>query len=168
VNKPSSGNRHKFKALIHECEIHVKRIIQAQSKARTLFPLSPDTYSTLTDDAVEHIDQLVYRFTKLQDALGAKLFPLIVSILREDSKTLTIYDVLNELEKREAIPSAESWMVLREIRNQIAHDYENDPEMGSHYLNEIFDKADEIVHISEQVIGFTREYILPSLPDSVD
>jgi len=122
----------------------------------------------LTDDAVEHIDQLVYRFTKLQDALGAKLFPLIVSILREDSKTLTIYDVLNELEKREAIPSAESWMVLREIRNQIAHDYENDPEMGSHYLNEIFDKADEIVHIAEQVIGFTRKYILPSLPDSVD
>jgi hypothetical protein len=164
MNRRDIGNRYRFEALLHECETHARRILQAKEKSKSLFPLNPDTYPTLTDDDVEHIDQLVYRFTKLQDTLGAKLFPGIVSVLREDSKTLTIFDVLNELEKREAIPSAERWMLLRELRNQIAHDYENDPENGSHYLNEIFDRASEIVTITKQVTDFTREYILPSLP----
>jgi hypothetical protein len=158
------GNRYRFEALIHECEVHVKRILQAKAKSDSLFPLSPDTYSTLKDKDIVYIDQLVYRFTKLQDTLGAKLFPSMVSVLREDSRTLTIFDVLNDLEKREAIPSAERWMLLRELRNQIAHDYENDPENGSYYLNEIFDKARDIVNITKQAIDFTRKNILPSLP----
>jgi len=164
MNSSDGGNRYRFESLIFECEAHAKRILQAKEKLKSLFPLTPNKYSALTDEEVVHIDQLVYRFTKLQDTLGSKLFPSIVSILREDAKTLTIFDVLNDLEKREAIPSAERWMILRELRNQIAHDYENDAENGSHYLNEIFEKAQEIVHIAQQTIDFTRKYILPSLP----
>jgi len=163
VKESPGGTYYRFQTLICECETHAKRILQAREKAAPLFPLNPETYSAITDEAVEHIDQLVYRFTKLQDVLGAKLFPHIVSVLREDANTLTIYDVLTELEKREVIPSAESWMMLREIRNQIAHDYENDPKTGSFYLNLIFNKSTEIVQFSEHTINFIREHILPSL-----
>lgn len=51
-------------------------------------------------------------------------------------------------------------MILRALRKQIAHDYENDAENGNRYLNEIFDKVQEIVHITKQAIDFTRVYIL--------
>src|SRR6056297_1949600 len=160
MNSSDGGNRYRFESLIFKCEAHAKRILQAKEKLKSLFPLSPNKYTALTDEEVVHIDQLVYRFTKLQDTLGSKLFPSIVSVLREDSKTLTIFDVLNDLEKREAIPSAEDWMILREPRNQIANDYENDPENGSYYLNEVFERARELVSITKQAINFTRVNIL--------
>lgn len=164
MKKPAEGTKYRFITLLNECETHKKRIDQAVSKAKTIFPLSADAYSKLADDEIEHIDQLVYRFTKLQDVLGAKLFPLIVSVVREDYKMLTIFDVLNELEKREVISSKESWMALREIRNQIAHDYENDPETGSFYLNEVFAKTNQLIQTADQVMCYINQYILSSLP----
>jgi hypothetical protein len=157
--------KYKLDAIIFECKTHSLRITKALKNVEEMFPLSPKNYTALNDESIEHIDQLVYRFTKLQDALGAKLFPLVVSFLREDSRTLTIIDVLNELEKREIIHSAEEWMALREIRNQIAHDYENDPENGSYYLNAIFTQATDLVRIAEEVIDFSQNRILPVLKD---
>ena len=59
----------RFESVLRESSVHQKRLTQAKQKCAAVFPLVPTTYSELTDDQVEHIDQLVYRFTKLQDAL---------------------------------------------------------------------------------------------------
>ena len=113
-------------------------------------------HSELTDDQVEHIDQMVYRF--------AKLFALMVAVLREDSVSLTIFDVLAELEKAGALPIADRWVALREIRNQLAHDYQDDPEEGSRYLNELYAAVDDLYKAADLIMRFVRERVLPSLP----
>ena len=94
------------------------------------------------------------------------MFPMTVAVLREDSVSLTILDVLAELEKAGALPSADRWVALREIRNQLAHDYQDDPEEGSRYLNELYAAVDDLSKAGDQIMRFVRERVLPSLPGS--
>ena len=117
--------RVKLDAVLHECDVHARRVEYAQAVCSGFFPLSSETYQKLTDEEIAHIDQLIYRYTKLQDALGAKLFPAIVAQIREDAESLTILDKLGTLERIDAISDAERWQELRELRNQLAHDYED-------------------------------------------
>jgi hypothetical protein len=158
-----NGAKFRFLSLLSECETHAKRITQAKEKCSGFFPLNKENYSRLSEDQIEHIDQLVYRFTKLQDALGAKLFPAIVAVLREDAARLTVFDVLNELERVEILSDAGQWMNLREIRNELTHDYENDPEEGSQHLNDLFRSTDVLVTIQNNAQFFVNERILPFL-----
>ena len=53
---------------------------------------------------------------------------------------------------------------MREIRNQLAQDYQDDPEEGSHYLNDVFDSVTALIAVSDHASGFVRDRLLPSLP----
>ena len=164
MKKSRESRKEYFETLLHECSVHEKRLAQAKQKCAEIFPLEPTRYSNISDDQIEHVDQLVYRFTKLQDALGAKLFPQIAAVLREDWASLTVFDVLAELEKARALPSADRWASLREIRNQLAHDYQDDPVEGSRYLNELYASVGDLLEAARQTELFVRERVLPSMP----
>ena len=88
----------------------------------------------------------------------------MVVVLREDWVFLTIFDVLAEFEKAGALPSADRWVALREIRNQLAHDYQDDPEEGSRYHNELYAAVDDLCKAADLTMCFVRERVLPSLP----
>ena len=86
-----------------------------------------------------------------------------MSLLREDAAALTAFDVPAELEKAGAIPNANRWVAMREMRNQLAHDYQDDPEEGSRSLNELFSAVDELIGTGDQATAFVRERVLPSV-----
>lgn len=69
------------------------------------------------------LDQFAYRYTRLQDDLGAKLMPAVLRALQEDIASLSMLDRLNRLEQLGWLPSAEEWGDLRRVRNEFAHDY---------------------------------------------
>ena len=161
--KKKATSTERFEAILRECAAHEKRLSQAKDRCSGFFPLTPETCESLSDEQVVHVDQMVYRFTKLQDALGAKLFPAVLSVLREDAASLTVFDMLTELEKAGAISDAGSWVAMRETRNQLAHDYQDDPEEGSRYLNDLFDAVEELKATAEMATGFVRDRVLPGL-----
>jgi len=108
---------------------HIQRIEEALTRLSSVLPLSTETYSSLDEEQVRCIDQFIFRFSKLQDAMGAKLFRYILEYLDEDISSLPMRDILNRLERYHLINSAEEWVYIRELRNEIAHDYplfEND------------------------------------------
>jgi hypothetical protein len=54
---------------------HSLRVLYARGKMKDIFPLTTlSEYQNLSDEEIEHIDQFVYRFQKLQDDMGTKLF----------------------------------------------------------------------------------------------
>jgi hypothetical protein len=55
--------------------------------------------------------------------MGGKLFPAILENLGEDVRELPFIDRLAKLEELNVIPSADEWMVLRETRNIVTHEY---------------------------------------------
>ena len=87
-------------------------------------------------------DQFITRFSKLQDTMEMKLFPAVLELTRESGELSAFIDKLNRLEKIGAIGSAQQWLTLREMRNQFAHDYPEDPEIQASLLNRAFDLAE--------------------------
>ena len=55
--------------------------------------------STMSDETVQDWDQFVLRYTKLQDAIGSRLFPAVLTLLQEPYEDKPMIDKLNRLEK---------------------------------------------------------------------
>lgn len=129
----------RIKKLLNECDKHLKRIEHAAIKMAMFMPLNSERYLQLNEDEVEHIDQFLFRFSKLQDAIGEKLFVLILEFLQEENlKSKPFIDILNRLEQLELLEDKNSWLELRKIRNNIAHQYEDEPKQASEALNAIY------------------------------
>ena len=75
------------------------------------------------------LDQFAYRFTRLQDDMGAQLMPALLAALAEDIASMSTLDRLNRLEQLGWLSDAEEWSTLRRIRNEFTHDYPESPEL---------------------------------------
>ncbi len=74
------------------------------------------------------------RVSEFQEHLGK----LLASIAREEEvKYSGFSDVLAFAEKTEIIRSESDWKEIREVRNQINHEYEDDPEALKVIINKI-------------------------------
>jgi len=113
----------KLRETFETCEIHLNRLIFANSKVSKFLPLTLDSYSSLAEDTISFIDQFIYRFSKLQDTIGTRLFPFLLEALAEPTENKAFIDLLNRLERLGVIDSAQSWVELRKIRNDMAHEY---------------------------------------------
>ena len=72
----------------------------------------------------ERLDAFVSRFGRLQDTVGDKLLPALLTALAE--KTGPAIDNLDKAEKFGFIESADGWMEMRRLRNQMVHEYIED------------------------------------------
>ena len=130
-----------------ECDKHIQRIQEAYSDIKDILPMDSRTYTNLTKDQVQDVDQYLFRFSKLQDTMGDKLFKLILEYYEEDIESLTFIDILNRLEKLNFLKDSKEWINLRKIRNDISHQYDDEPEEMSQAINNIFSKKDTIIDI---------------------
>ncbi len=137
----------------NQCKKHILRIEKSYAKIHSIFPLSAPRYERLSDDEVEAIDQYLFRFAKLQDTLGMRLFKMVASEYIEDISQLTFLDILNQLEKVDIL-DVNLWKKLRDVRNNIAHQYDDNPEEMSEALNNIFAYKDELLKIFENIEQF--------------
>jgi hypothetical protein len=104
------------------CHIHKEGLNDA------LFDLKQRPITTLDLEKLSKqdrrlFDQFAYRYTRLQDDMGARLIPAILGALEEDVSSMATIDRLNRLEQLGWLPSAEEWAELRSIRNEFTHDY---------------------------------------------
>lgn len=112
----------RLKKIFYECQKHIQRIDSSSMKMAAFMPLSQSRYDALNEDEIEHLDQFLFRFLKLQDAIGQKLFKTILFVLKEDIENKPFIDILNRLDKLELIQDIDAWMELRNIRNSLAHE----------------------------------------------
>ena len=149
-------NQLKLQKIINECDKHILRMNSAYKKIVASLPLDAESYTKLNEDEVEHIDQYLFRFAKLQDAIGKRFFKVIFVSLEEDIEDISFIDLLNRLEKLNILDSAEQWLELRKIRNVLSHTYEDEPEEMSIAINDIFDKKEAIEKIYKQLIAYNN------------
>ena len=72
----------------------------------------------------ERLDAFVSRFGRLQDTVGDKLLPALLSALAEPVGPAI--DNLDKAEKLGLLESADLWMEMRRLRNQMVHEYIED------------------------------------------
>ena len=119
----------KLHPALKECQQHQLRLHAAWEEATTFSPLEKDSTEELTDDQVRTLDQLLFRFGKLQDTIGTRLLPATLQLIQEWYDNEPFLDKLNRAEKLKLLPSVEQWQILRELRNQTAHEYPDQPEL---------------------------------------
>lgn len=133
------------------CDKHVLRINEALAGLGVALPMSADCYANLNTEQVRCIDQFIFRFSKLQDAIGAKIFRYLLEFLDEDVSSLPMRDILNRLERYLIIPSADEWIYMRELRNEISHDYPLLDNDVITILNELLSKVEVLFSIYNEL-----------------
>jgi len=80
-----------------------------------------DLEAPLSFEAEESFDALTSKFARVSDIFTQKVLKSFVILTREDAPTFM--DRMNLCEKLGVIPSAEDLIDIRDLRNQIAHEY---------------------------------------------
>jgi len=103
-------------------ELHIQRAKQAYAE---VISFADDLNAESLDDfdKVKVIDSFIFRFIKIQDLMGNKLFREVLGALAEYQSSMSMLDILDKLEKLELIPSASRWMDYRNLRNVLTHEY---------------------------------------------
>ena len=142
-----------FQEKIYECNKHIEKMNDAKEYLKDIMPLSLEKYMLLDKIESSFIDQLNFRFSKLQDTMGESLFKSILIMSKEEVKKKTFLDILNRLEELEIINKNE-WLKLREVRNEIAHEYSFNQEEVVDNINLIFTKSDDLINTYNDVCKF--------------
>jgi hypothetical protein len=87
-----------------------------------------DWQSLKADRGRVRLDQVLFRFIKLQDAVGERLVPATLAALNEPYQDWPLRDRLNRLEKLGYL-EVDPWLAWREVRNRLAHDYPDRPDL---------------------------------------
>ncbi|KAF3978342.1 MAG: nucleotidyltransferase domain-containing protein [Methylococcales symbiont of Iophon sp. n. MRB-2018] len=144
---------------LNECKQHTKRINYATRKMDKFMPLTPATFLKLSETKIGNIDQFLFRFIKLQDTIGTKLFPNILLFLGEEIANKSFIDRLNRLEQLNLLDSKYTWNNLRKIRNDLSHQYEQVSNNSIGYLNDIYQKKEQLITFYLQINQYYQQKI---------
>ena len=132
------------------CAVHIKRMEFAKSRVEAFIPLNRENYYRMDDETIGFLDQYIFRFSKLQDIMGNRLFSLTLEALAESVADKPFIDILTRLEKLEILDSSFNWVQLRKIRNDIAHEYPASLIERIEGINYIFGQLEELKLIIER------------------
>ena len=77
----------KIKSALSEQDGNFIHLHHALEKLKPYLPIVPAHLDK--KDIVEHIDQMIFRFIKIQDGMGRRLMPLIVEAIEADTSEMT-------------------------------------------------------------------------------
>lgn len=102
-------------------------------------------------DLSERVDAFVGRFSRLQDTVGDKLLPQLLTVLGE--KVESVIDNLDRAEKLGFLDSADEWMSIRNLRNQMIHEYIEDPLILLSALQSGHDYVPTLVKVANNILS---------------
>lgn len=101
-------------------------------------------------EELESFESMCSRFARLSDIMTQKIFRLLAEIALEEPGT--VRDRINRAEKWNLIERAETFVDIRIVRNDIAHEYL--PEA----IRDIFSKVLELAPALLKGVALTRDY----------
>ncbi len=115
------------------------------------FPLDKKGFDNILNflEDIAFSDQIIYRFSKLQDCMGAKLFKSVL-LYEGENVNKPFLDILNQLEAI-GIINVDDWFEIRDLRNEITHDYEDNNEVSLDILNAIYKLRIELKNILNSI-----------------
>lgn len=140
-----------IKDIQDEIDIHIRIIDAILPDIKSWLPLNSNSFENI--DIVKTIDSFIYRFSKIQDKMGDKLFPAILQLLQEYKTNMPLIDVLNKLERLELINSTDEWIDFRKLRNNLTHDYPDNENEIIEALNLAIDVYYKMIDIYKKLIS---------------
>lgn len=152
------GNRtliykQKVQGNLKDSFIHLKRLETASEELSKKYqiPLDEKSYDLIVNNIQDlaFSDQIIYRYSKLQDTMGAKLFKSLL-LYQVENVDKPFLDILNQLEKMDIV-DVDEWFEIRDLRNEISHDYDNSNSVVINILNMILELKDKLKKILNSI-----------------
>jgi hypothetical protein len=137
-----------------QCQRHLHHLHHAMGALASYIPVNAADLGNMDDETVQDWDQFILRFTKLQDAMGVRLYPALLAYLQEPYDNRPMLDKLHRLEQLGFLESIDEWNSLRVIRNHFAHDYPEDDALKAAFLNQ----AVQAVPLLEALLGRVQSF----------
>jgi len=115
-----------------------------------------EVYSHLAPEKKAVFDAYLKRFSSIQDFLGAKIFPLLLEIAGIPGNKMS--EIIYIMENEGIIDSFNNWVELREIRNELEHDYPETLQDALDDLKFCVDSFEKIKHYYFNSLEFFTKY----------
>ena len=106
-------------------------------------------------EIAERLEAFVSRYSRMQDSIGEKLLPRWLRAQGERSTTLI--DTLNRAEKLGILKSAEQWIMARQLRNSLIHEYMIDPAEFAQAINLAGSGIVELIGVYNALLQQTKD-----------
>lgn len=131
---------------LKEAAIHIKRLEETLEVLNQYYPIGANNSEVLKDK----LDVLAFRFAKLQDLIGNKIFREYLEFVEFPTEDKNFLELLRELEK-EGIVDIDLWSKLRSARNSIAHDYPYEDEDKIEAVNFLIKNVSYLIKIVKRI-----------------
>ena len=139
-----------------QCQHHAAVLHEARAEIGPK-RFASESVEDISSETRRLLDQLAYRFGKLQDTLGLRVLPGILDLSEEPLPESTPFgEKLQRLERLGVIPSVNQWRILRELRNQLAHGYLDAPILKAAALNRFIDGVDSLLALWQHLSGYAQ------------
>jgi len=115
------------------------------------------TFNTLKPEKRAILDAYLKRFASIQDFLGVKVFSLLLEVAGIPSSKMS--EVLSNIEKENIIDSLENWIELRDIRNELEHDYPEELQDALEDLKYCVDNFEQLENYYLNSLNFFKKYL---------
>ena len=147
----------KLHLYFQEAQKHINKINSSKETLKKHYPFTVDTLEELTEIENDKLDVLAFRFAKLQDLLGEKIFRNILTLMGYNTQKPFI-EILGELE-REGLIDIKEWIALRNARNAISHEYPYQGEKIIEAVNFIIENSSYLIDVTNKLQRLFDEII---------
>ena len=140
----------KFDAAVVECRLHAVVLADAASRLPTRFTAAD--MALIDSELRRSLDQASYRFMKLQDSLDEKVLPGVLSLTLDPlPPEVPCAEKLQRLERLGVLGSVETWRLLRQVRNALAHDYPDNAALQAAALSRLLKGVSDLLALWAEV-----------------
>jgi len=108
-----------------------------------------------SDDDFDKLENLTSRFARVTDILIHKMYRAIDIV--ELKQPGSLIDTINNAEKKQLIDSVQQARTLKDIRNEIAHEYILEDQRL--IFNEVLQETIQLIKLSEKAITYSEQYL---------
>ncbi len=135
---------------LEEASIHIRRLIDVLKFLEILHPLDANKLEIISSEDKDKLDVLAFRFSKLQDLLGTKIFREYLTVLQYPVEDKNFLELLKELDK-EKIIDIDIWSEFRGVRNSIAHDYPSEDDEKLEAINYLIKNVNYLIDVTNNI-----------------
>ena len=144
----------RLKIHLKEAKLHIKRLREILKYLKKFYPLDIDSLEEIDRDK---LDAFAFRFAKLQDLLGAKIFREYLESINFPTQDKNFLELLKELDK-EGIVNLDKWAEFKSVRNSIAHDYPYDEDEKIESINYLIKNIEYLFDVTQKIENKIETY----------
>lgn len=122
------------------------------TQVSALLPIAD--WAGLHPDQHESLAAFRVRFSEYQEHMGKTMKAVA---LEEEKPSEPFTAVLLYMEKLGCLDSVDRWKEIRELRNAVNHEYEDDPQTLHAFFEAMLQSAPELLRWHDQLLAFCRD-----------